>query len=107
MVPPDTEIPFDSSQNAGSELTQNQVSKTKLDNHTKLFKCCQTTIEDHGANNPMMVCSGCKQIIKRFTDQKAFTAYQKFCQSRHRKIFSTTFNQWHIVIFKSYETFTS
>lgn len=107
MVPPESDLNIEtsSSSNIGTEEKKEVTSSSSAQD--ALFKCCQRTIEDHGANNPMMVCSGCKQIIKRFTDEKAFNAYKKFCSSRHRKIFSTYFNNWHIVVFKSYDTFTS
>lgn len=78
-----------------------------LDNPEDLYSCCEKTIEDHGINNPMMVCAGCKQIIKRFDDPKAFQAYIKFCRSRHRKIYSTTVHPWYIVIFHSYASYST
>lgn len=78
-----------------------------LDNPEDLYSCCEKTIDEHGTNNPMMVCAGCKQIIKRFDDVKAFQAYIKFCRSRHRKIYATVVDPWYIVIFHSYASFGS
>ena len=73
----------------------------------RLMECCAETIEMHGENNPMMVCSSCKQIIKCFSEEKAFRNYQRFCDSRHRRILATNFASWWVVVFKSYDTFSS
>lgn len=121
MVNPDapiTPVPNDSSTNYPSEpqpATKDapapkpmaDVAPGFLDNPEDLYSCCEKTIEDHGINNPMMVCAGCKQIIKRFDDPKAFQAYIKFCRSRHRKIYSTTVHPWYIVIFHSYASYST
>jgi hypothetical protein len=74
---------------------------------SELLTCCQETIKLHAANNPMMVCAECKQIIKCFDDEKAFRNYQRFCASRHRRILATSFADRFIVVFRSYDTFTS
>lgn len=74
---------------------------------SKLLKCCSDTIDMHGKNNPMMVCSECKQIIKCFDEEKAYRNYQRFCSSRHRKILATVYSKWWVVVFKSYDTFTT
>lgn len=73
----------------------------------ELNDCCKKTIRLHAANNPMMVCSECKQIIKYFEDQKAFRNYQRFCASRHRKILATEFESRLIVVFRSYDTYST
>ena len=50
-----------------------------------LLPCCKHTIDQHAAFNAMMVCSECKQIIKCFSDEKAYTNYQRFCASGTEK----------------------
>lgn len=69
--------------------------------------CCKRTIDMHGENNPMMVCSECKQIIKCFEEEKAFRNYRRFCQSRHRRILSTRYSNWWVVVFRSYDTYST
>lgn len=73
----------------------------------QLLECCKATIKMHAANNPMMVCSDCKQIIKCFDDERAFKNYQRFCASRHRRILATVFENRFIVVFKSYDTYST
>lgn len=72
-----------------------------------LLKCCKNTIDMHGENNPMMVCSECKQVIKCFKEEKAFRNYQRFCHSRHRRILATHYSIWWVIVFKSYDTFST
>jgi len=72
-----------------------------------LLPCCERTINMHAANNPMMVCGECKQIIKCFSDEGAFKNYQKFCVSRHRKIFTTTYRGNIVVVYRAYQTYSS
>ncbi len=72
-----------------------------------LLDCCKKTIKMHAANNPMMVCSDCKQIIKCFDDERAYKNYQRFCASRHRRILATQFDNRYIVVFKSYDTYST
>ena len=67
----------------------------------QLVLCCEDTIAQHGANNPMMVCGSCKKIIKSFSDEKAYRNYVRFCESRHRKILAMPYKDTHIVIFKN------
>ena len=73
----------------------------------QLLSCCKSTIDMHAAYNSMMVCSECKQIIKCFDDQKAFNNYQRFCASRHRKILATEHGGRYVVVFSSYDTYST
>ena len=73
----------------------------------QLLACCERTIHMHAANNPMMVCADCKQIIKCFQDERAFKNYQKFCASRHRKIFTTAYRGMLVVVYRAYQTYSS
>ena len=73
----------------------------------QLLECCKKTIQMHAANNPMMVCSDCKQIIKCFDDERAYKNYQRFCASRHRRILATVFEERYIIVFKSYDTYST
>lgn len=104
-TPTDAKMPTE--EHPSPDKPMADVDPGYLDNPEDLFSCCEKTIEDHGINNAMMVCAGCKQIIKRFDDPKAFQAYIKFCRSRNRKIYSTTVPPWYIVIFKSYASFST
>lgn len=79
----------------------------KIDDTIELLDCCKKTIQLHAANNPMMVCSDCKQIIKCFDDDKAFRNYQRFCASRHRRILATSFENRRIIVFRSYDTYST
>lgn len=65
--------------------------------------CCVTTVDALSANNSMMVCSECKQIIKTFKDERAYKNYVIFCRGRSRVI-QTAFRegQW-IVVYHSYD----
>jgi hypothetical protein len=72
-----------------------------------LNDCCKRTIDMHAANNAMMVCSDCKQIIKCFDNERSFRNYQVFCASRHRRILATHYSQRRIVIFRSYDTYST
>jgi hypothetical protein len=74
---------------------------------SKLLDCCKETIDMHAAYNAMMVCSGCKQIIKCFDSEKPFINYQRFCASRHRRILATKYRDHFIIIFSSYETYST
>ena len=82
-------------------------SKTQGANGTDLKVCCTATIDQHADNNPMMVCSDCKQIIKCFDQERAFRNYKRFCASRHRRILATQHLKWWVIVFKSYDTFTA
>lgn len=74
---------------------------------TSLLDCCKRTIDMHAAYNSMMVCSGCKQIIKCFDTEKPYVNYQRFCASRHRRILATEYKDMYIIIFSSYETYST
>ncbi len=73
----------------------------------KLLACCMNTIAVHSAHNPMMVCPECKQIVKCFDNERAFSNYVKFCESRHRKVFTARHEKFFVVVFRSYDTFAS
>ena len=75
--------------------------------HNGMQNCCKLTIDMHAANNPMMVCPQCKQIIKCFDELKTYNNYRRFCLSRHRRILTDNYNGWLVVIFKSYDAFSS
>ena len=78
-----------------------ETASTPISNMQKMSSCCEETIGLHGANNPMMVCASCKQIIKCFDDEKAYRNYVRFCESRHRKILAMPYGSSHVVIFKN------
>lgn len=73
----------------------------------ELRSCCKATVDLHGENNPMMVCSDCKQIIKCFDNERAYRNYQRFCHSRHRSIVATYYSKWWVIVFRSYDSFGS
>lgn len=73
----------------------------------ELLECCKRTIAMHAKNNPMMVCSECKKIIKVFDNDKAYRNYQRFCASRHRRFLATHFAERHVVVFKNYDGYTA
>ena len=87
--------------------TQSSLDPSQEDPNLGILGCCKKTIEMHANNNPMMVCSECKQIIKCFDNETGYSNYKKFCTSRHRKITTGYFNNWYIVVFKSYDTFST
>lgn len=103
----ESSAPIGTDTSESTPIVMAEVAPGFLDNPEELYSCCEKTIEDHGINNAMMVCAGCKQIIKRFEDVKAFQAYIKFCRSRNRTIYATTVHPWYIVIFKSYASFST
>lgn len=67
----------------------------------ELKSCCRETIATHAANNALMVCGDCRQIIKCFSDEKAFRNYRSFCESRSREIFTTRYENFNIIAFQS------
>lgn len=84
------------------------VDKTQMQTVSdRLLACCKETIRMHAANNPMMVCSDCKQIIKCFDEERPFKNYQRFCASRHRKILVTTYDNRFVVVFRSYDMYST
>ena len=73
----------------------------------RLMECCRSAIDLHAAYNQMMVCPECKQIIKCFSDERAFRNYQKFCLSRHRKFITVPYQGMNVLIFKAYDGYSS
>lgn len=69
--------------------------------------CCRITIDQHGTNNPMMVCGECKQIIKCFDKELAFKNYYRFCLSRNRRFTADQYKGWFVISFRSYDTFNT
>ncbi len=67
--------------------------------------CCVATIRQHVRFNPMMVCSECKNIIKCFSDERAFQNYLTFCRSRRRTVLTGRVEDLHTVAFRSYDTY--
>ena len=78
-----------------------------VDEAPELLECCRRTIQMHAKNNPMMVCSDCKKIIKVFDNEKAYRNYQRFCQSRHRRYLATSFLGRHVITFKNYDSYSA
>ena len=65
--------------------------------------CCVKTVDALSANNSMMVCPECKQIIKTFKDERAYRNYILFCRGRSRVIqMGYHDNQW-VVVYHSYD----
>ena len=93
-------------QNKKQNFTNSENPQLSQEDNIELNDCCKNTIRLHAANNPMMVCSDCKQIIKYFDDNKAFRNYQRFCASQHRKIWQPNSNRL-IVVFRSYDTYST
>lgn len=72
-----------------------------------LLACCAKTLAIHASHNPMMVCPECKQIVKCFNDDKAYRNYLRFCESRHRKVFTAKHHGMFVVVFRSYDTYNT
>lgn len=72
---------------------------------TELRRCCRETIDLHVSHNPMMLCQVCKYLIKCFTDEPAFRNYSTFCQSRSRGFQVGFYEGYHVIVFRSYESF--
>jgi len=72
-----------------------------------LMPCCIKTLGIHSTHNPMMVCPECKQIIKVFSEESPFRNYIRFCESRHRKVFTAKHVDQYVVVFRSYDTFNT
>lgn len=90
-----------------SEATDLPAVLETQDECPELLECCRRTIHMHAKNNPMMVCSECKKIIKVFDDEKSYKNYQRFCLSRHRKFLATTFAGQHVITFKNYDSYSA
>ncbi len=73
----------------------------------ELLECCRRTIHMHAKNNPMMVCSECKKIIKVFDNEKSYKNYQRFCLSRHRRFLATSYAGQHVITFKNYDSYSA
>jgi len=89
------------------EIESRQAEKIEVPPEAELSpiaSCCEETLRVHSVNNPMMVCSDCKQIIKVFRETTPYRNYLRFCKSRHRKVLSAKYKDFWVVIFKSYET---
>ncbi len=65
--------------------------------------CCLSTIDDHAAFNPMIVCQSCMHLIKCFKEKDAFDNYITFCQSRGRSIVTGYHKPYHVVILRRYD----
>ena len=97
----------ESASNKGIKKQGENNKPEDIDEEESFLECCQKTIDMHAANNPMMVCSDCKQIIKCFSDERAYKNYQRFCASRHRRILATSYNSSYVVVFRSYDTYST
>ncbi len=80
-------------------------SAYKVLGRKELRTCCRETIATHAANNALMVCGDCRQIIKCFSDEKSFRNYRAFCESRSREIFTTKYENFNIIAFQSYDLY--
>lgn len=73
---------------------------------SSLPSCCVETIRHLVRDNPMMVCSHCKFIIKCFTDERAYQNYLIFCRSRRRPVVTGVVDGYFTCAFRSYDTFS-
>ncbi|MBC7658288.1 MAG: hypothetical protein H7249_01120 [Chitinophagaceae bacterium] len=89
------------------EASPGPVAIEAQDESPELLECCRRTIQMHAKNNPMMVCSDCKKIIKVFNDDKSYKNYQRFCLSRHRRFLATQFAGQHVITFKNYDSYSA
>lgn len=71
-----------------------------------LSPCCESTIRQHVKFNPMMVCAECKNIIKCFSEERAYQNYLTFCKSRKRPVVTGMVEEYYTVAFRSYDTYT-
>ncbi len=85
-----------------SQMNPDQAVIACEDQGLSILPCCAETISLHAVNNPMMVCSECKQLIKCFKEESAFRNYAKFCRSRGRKIVTDFYENYHVIIFRAY-----
>ncbi len=67
-----------------------------------LNKCCLETIDLLSATNEMMVCAGCKQIIKIFREERPFRNYVKFCEGRQRALQTGFYSGAWVAVYQSY-----
>lgn len=96
----------DSLENQSSKAKESERINASRKND-ELLPCCQETIDQHAAHNAMMVCSSCKQIIKCFADERSYQNYRRFCASRHRRILATSYSGINVVVFNSYDTYST
>ena len=73
---------------------------------SQLNHCCLNTVKFYAVRNPMIMCQGCKHIIKCFLEERAFHNYVKFCNSRGRHIVADYIRPYHVVAFRAYEQVT-
>jgi hypothetical protein len=71
----------------------------------ELANCCKRTIDLLSKNNPMMVCQECKHMIKVFSSDIPFKNYVRFCNSRHRSIFTCSYKELKVVIYQAFNSF--
>ena len=71
----------------------------------EIAACCVETIRQHVRYNPMMVCADCKNIIKCFSEERAFQNYLTFCRSRRRTVLTGVVGEHYTVAFRSYDTY--
>lgn len=100
MVPTDDNIAAPQ-ENASGVATSGADEAITLEEAVR--QCCIDTINVHARFNPMMVCSECKHIIKCFKDEAAYSKYLQFCQSRKRQVSIGRVDDYHTIIFKSYD----
>jgi hypothetical protein len=68
----------------------------------RISACCFKTVKIYAVRNPMIMCQGCKHIIKCFLEPAAFQNYVTFCHSRGRHIVTDKVGPYHVVVFKAY-----
>jgi len=66
--------------------------------------CCQETIEQHAMNNPMVVCAGCRKVVKCFQDEVAFSRYVRFCMSQSRDFSTAEYHGYKIITFTNFSS---
>lgn len=99
---------FEHNELSSSETQKAPASASEgFEESPELLDCCRRTIQMHAKNNPMMVCSDCKKIIKVFDNEKAYKNYQRFCQSRHRRFLATQYAGRHVITFKDYDSYSA
>lgn len=81
------------------DATSSEVNQTET-----LGSCCLETIDLLSATNEMMVCAGCKQIIKTFREERAFRNYVKFCDGRQRSLQTGFYKDNWVAVYRSYST---
>lgn len=98
---------FENGQIVEKSVEMPNLMERRAESGERLLDCCRNAIDLHAAFNQMMVCPDCKQIIKCFSDERAFRNYQKFCHSRHRKFITVSYQGMNVLIFKAYEGYSS